>query len=167
MRRKLSIVGAAVSVLLLLTHHAAAQWTIEESTEVDIFTDRPKVTVANLLSKEGTMVWEYACVHLGRGFVETLQLYLLKANQECCGTFRSGNIRFRFDHEPLQRRRWNLGGSWMAPHTLQTMKPFLDGLRRYNTLAVHVETTDAGMLMNQFDLAGTTAILDEIGCPVE
>ena len=167
MRRKLSIVGIAVSALLLLTHHVAAQWTIEESTEVDIFTDRPKATVASLLSKEGALVWEYGCIHLGRRFVETLELYPLKANQECCGTFRSGDIRYRFDHEPLQRRRWNLGGSWMAPHTPQTMKPFLDGLRRYHTLVVHVETTEAGMLMNQFDLADTTAILDEIGCPVK
>lgn len=154
-----------ITALLVTFSLAVAQWTIEESNEVHVPTDKPKVTVASLVSEEGRLVWEYSCIFLGRGFTETLELFLLKPNQECCGIFKSGNIRYSFDQHPLRRRRWNSGGSWMSPHTSQTMKPFLDGMQKYNYLTVHVETK-AGPLINRFNLAGTTATLNEIECPM-
>ena len=149
-----TLVAAAVLSLLLLTTPATAQWTIEESTDVHIFTDRPEVTIASLVSEEGRLAWEYSCLYLGRGFVEDLQLFPLKANQECCDTFKSGSIRYNIDQEPLQRRGWNSGGSWMAPHTPQTMRQFLDGLRKHNALTVQkvgragLPTTTLGLLFH-------------------
>ena len=146
------IAGMCVLVVVLPTA-ASAQWTIEESDKVAFPTDRSVLTIASLVSENGMLAWEYSCIYFenSRRFAETIELFALKPNQECCDSFASGSIRYGFDQRPMARRRWNSGGAWMAPHTPESATGLLNGMRRYNYLTVHVEKK-AGSLTQPIQL---------------
>ena len=185
-RNILALGVAAIEIAAsLVEFSASAQWTIEESDRVS--GDRAAIIIASLVSDDGMLALEYTCFYraptLNGGAelgLETIELYALKPNQECCDDFASGSIRYGFDQQPTARRRWNVGGAWMAPHTRDSVTQLLNGMRKYNYLTVRVEKTADGLmwpfdaaemnaekrpLTSRFNLAGTTAMLNEISCP--
>ena len=120
-------------------------------------------------------------------WLESMQLLALKPDGECCDDFASGVITQTFHQQPKITeeegsrrtiRHWNWGEWWLAPTTRDSLILLLNGMRKYNYLNVAVEkkmllpgirprneVNLAGVRFSRFNLAGTTAMLNEISCP--
>ena len=150
----------AALLAVALPAAAEAQWEFLES-QVDPFTD-VSISGAYLLSEEGRLSLNYSCRSDGE---DALRLVLGSRRDAFESGVRGGRIRFRFDDLPARRVTWVNRNDFLDAILLDD---FMRSLRRHETLLLEVmSTTLNGSVTDRFDLAGTAAMLEQIGCRAE
>ena len=154
--RKIVVV---VLLAVVLPATAAAQWNFSE--DVDPFTDITTYQ-AFLYSEENQLGFGYSCSSEGVGLL-LLKIFAFGVDADLWeNNFAHGHVQIRFDDDTAEMATW-----FDNDQTLFLPVAFVQRMAQHQTLLLGVTAYLNNSVRDRFNLTGTAAMLEQIGCRAE